>query len=258
MRPLSIVFPFYRNQRMLYRQYLVMAGEWSDAAKAQVEVIVVDDGSPEPAIDVDRPAGLPPLSIYRVLENRKWHQHGARNLGAKMAAHPWLLLTDIDHVIPPDTLSEVLATDARTDRVYTFGRVDAPVDPWRAGDASTMTRTTQRDGKLKPHVNSFAMARKLFWRVGGYDEDLCGIYGTDHAFRQRLYQRAMNIELTHAPLIRVARDVIPDASTREWDRKEGRVKGDKKILTNQVKAAKAARGEAGRITVLNFPWERAL
>jgi hypothetical protein len=256
MTALSIVLPYYRNPRMLYRQYLIWCAEWSAEAKAQLEVIVVDDGSPEPAAEVPRPAGLPPLSIYRVLEDRPWHQHGARNLGAHVAAGQWLLMTDMDHVIPGDTLREVLRNcDHYVDRVYTFGRVDAPIDePWKADHWSTMKRTTRPDGSLKPHVNSFAMTRNHYWRVGGYDEDYCGLYGTDRLFRTRLFQEGPPVHLAGYPLIRVSRDVIPDASTRDIARKEGRPEGAKKI----VRAAKEARGDGDKIKTLAFPWERVL
>jgi len=255
MKPLSIVMPFYRNRRMLFRQYLTWSLEWSADLKSQVEIIIVDDGSPEPAADVERPAGLlPALSIYRVLEDRPWHQHGARNLGAHVAKHPFLLLTDMDHVIPADTLSEVLAANDKG-RVFTFGRVDAPMElTWRANDWSTMERTRRPNSTLKPHVNSFAMSRELYWRVGGYDEDYCGTYGTDGLFRRRLYEAARELHLSHAPLIRVSRDVIADASTRDVARKDGRAPDAKKRIADD----KARRGVADQIATLQFAWEKVL
>jgi len=251
MTPLSVVMPYYRNPRMLARHYRIWSQEWPAALKDQVEIVIVDDGSPEPALDVERPDGLPALSIYRILEDRPWHQHAARNLGAHVAAHPFLLMTDHDHVIPADTLAEVLAAKDRG-RVFTFGRVDAPLEPWRSDHASTMERTKRANGSLKPHVNSFAIARKLYWEIGGYDEDYCGVYGTDGVFRKRLYKAAPECHLVHAPLIRVSRDVIPDASTRDVARKEGRDLGTKQRIADE----KRARGAARKITVLNFPWEQ--
>ncbi len=237
---------------MLARQYRVWSREWSQTLKDQVELVIVDDGSPEPAVDVDRPGDLPELAIYRVLEDRPWHQHGARNLGAHVARHPFLLMTDMDHVIPPDTLSEVLAANDKG-RVFTFGRVDAPPDNvWGTAHWREMAPTTRGDGSLKPHVNSFAMSKALYWQVGGYDEDYCGHYGTDGLFRKRLYAAAREKHLAHAPLIRVSRDVIADASTRDVSRKIGRDPSMKKRIAEQ----KRARGATGHIRVLDFPWEQ--
>ena len=163
----------------------------------------------------------------------------------------------MDHVIPPDTLAEILtfSTESTRGDFATFGRVDAPPgEPWKADHASTMARTKRGDGSLKPHVNSFAMSRRLFWKVGGYDETYCGIYGTDRLFRDRLFTAGREVHLAHAPLIRVSRDVIADASTRDQPRKEGRPPNRKKLVTRE----KVARGEAGTIKVLQFPWEQAL
>jgi hypothetical protein len=260
---LSLVLPYYRNPRILCRQLLVWRDEWSADLKRDIDVVIVDDGSPdETASDAlatlwngDR-TGLPSLCLYRVTEDRPWHQHAARNLGAHIASAPWLLMTDIDHVVPPSTLTEVLRLlpDLGTNDVLTFGRVDAPAEPaWEAEDWPEFARTRRADGSLKPHVNSFVVSREHYWKLGGYDEDLCGIYGTDQHFRTRLFGvGSATHHLDHAPLIRVDREVIADASTRDVDRKTpGR--GD---LKRAVLARKAAEGRAGQTTTLNFPWEK--
>jgi hypothetical protein len=253
---LSVVMPYYRNPMMLARQYRVWRDEWRPEWDALIDVVIVDDGSPEPAADVPRPDGLPFVRIFRVMEDRPWHQHGARNLGAYVAEAPALLMTDMDHVIPPATLKWCLEMADKMDTwrrsVFTFARRDAPMGrPWLARDVDEMPRTTRADGSLKPHVNSFLLSKELFWRVGGYDESFCGIYGTDGRFRKRLYRSASQVHIMDKALIRVSRDVIADASTIA-SRKEGRVPGAKKAVAR----AKAARGEADKIVTLNFPWER--
>jgi hypothetical protein len=252
MTPLSLVMPFYQNQGMLWRHYCAWAREWPADLRARVEVVIVDDGSPsERAEDVERPAGLPELAIYRVIEDRPWHQHGARNLGAHVARHPWLLMTDMDHVCPADTLREVLAANDKG-RAFTFGRVDAPAGEWDSNAWRSFPTTLHaRTGRPKPHVNSFAISRALYWKVGGYDEDYCGHYGSDKLFRSRLWRKVREKRLD-SPLIRVSRDVIPDASTRGVSRKEGRDPATKKRIADE----KRARGDADFIRVLDFAWEQ--
>lgn len=255
---LSLVMPYYRNPVMLATHYEIWRSEWAPEFKAQVDVVIVDDGSPEPAADVPRPEGLPPIRIFRVLEDRLWNQHGARNLGARQATAPALLMTDMDHVVPGDTLEWCLrlAGDLEDWRrtVYTFCRFDAPAGRWwNAGDWRSFNETKRDDGSNKPHVNSFLLQRDLFWDVGGYDEAYCGHYGTDGRFRRRLYAAARGVLILDQPLIRVSRDVIPDASTVA-PRKEGRVPGFRKTVERE----KRARGELGKIVTLNFPWERVV
>lgn len=244
MKSLSLVIPYYMNPGMLAFQYATWC-TYPDEVKARVEIIVVDDGSPsEPALDVVRPLDLPPLRIFRVLEDRPWHQHAARNLGADQASGDWLLLTDMDHVFAPEAIAAVLKLKG-SDRAYIFPRLDWP----------ELKPTLGRHGERKPHPNTYAMKRDLFWRVGGYDEEFCGIYGTDGLFRERLRRRAV---VTLAPetcaVWRFSREVLADASTRTLGRKEAREPHAKR----NVRALKKAEGRSNEIRVLAFPWARAL
>jgi hypothetical protein len=200
--------------------------------------------------------GLPKIELYRVLEDRPWHQHGARNLGAHVAKGKWLLMTDMDHIVPASTITEILRLipDLRKNQVVTFGRVDAPATlTWKADHWTEFARTRREDGSLKPHVNSFLVRKDRYWKLGGYDEELCGIYGTDKHFRSRLFgAHTVEKHLDYAPLIRVDRDVIPDASTRGVNRDDPeRGNKKKKVLTR-----KSLEGRARQIVTLNFPWER--
>lgn len=242
MKHLTLVMPYYRNPTMLEFQYSTWAS-YSDAIKSCFDVVIVDDGSPvERAIDVIRPAGLPAVSIYRVKEDRPWHQHGARNLGAYVAEGPWLLLTDMDHVVPQTTLERLIGL--KDQRAYMLARLDAP----------DLTPTLDRHGNRKPHPNTFVMRKSTFWRVGGYDEDYCGVYGTDGLFRSRLFSAVQVFLLDDAPIWRYSRDVISDASTRDVSRKDGRERGAKQ----KIREMKAAAGRADKVVTLNFEWERQL
>lgn len=239
---LSLVYPFYRNRGMLATQYATWAS-YPDSLKAILEVVLIDDGSPadEDALGVPRPYGLPLLRLYRVLEDRPWHQHAARNLGAKEALAGWLFLSDIDHVLPAASL-EAIVPRLNHDVVYTFARLDAPD-----------LRPKLKDGRPHPHPNTFLMTKRRYWEVGGYDEDCTG-YGTDGFFRQRLLFAARQpVHLFDVPIVRYSRDVIPDASTRTLERKPGRTsKADLRALLRQ----KAERGEGPK--VLDFAWEQVL
>ncbi len=242
---LSLVMPFYLNPGQLalqYREWL----RWSAKAKAQIEIVIVDDGSPEPAVDVPRPEGLPALRIFRMLEDRPWWQHGARNVGAHEAQAPWLLLTDMDHVLTASAADALLKRLPRLDAetAYFLHRIEA----------TTLEPTIGRDGQPKPHPNSFVMTRELFWRAGGYDEDFCGIYGTDGLWKARLFTVADRGFLKKVPLVRYWRDIVPDASTTTLPRKEGRKPGAREA----VMAKKAAEGRTGQVVTLSAPWERVL
>lgn len=235
---LTLIMPYYDNPTMLGRHYEEWS-KWPPEIVSKLNVIIVDDGSPnEPAIGVPYRPNF--VRIYRVLEDRPWHQHGARNLGAHVAPEGWLLLTDMDHMLERAEferlvgLLPVLAADSS----YMFERIEA--------DSRKPTITA--NGFPKPHPNSFLMTRELYWQVGGYDEDFCGLYGTDSFFRSRL----PNLRTLSIPLVRYWRALVADASTRTLPRKEGRDPDAKKKVMDK----KRRQGRLNVIRTLNFPWEQ--
>jgi hypothetical protein len=219
---LSFCLAYYRNPGMLAEQFRIWAS-YPDELKAQIEIIVGDDGSPERADAVPRPDGLPPLRIFRLKdapdpETPPWRQDAIRNRAAYMANGPWLFLTDMDHVLPAESLRKLLLLCERGDLAYTFHRLDAP----------DLKPKLDARGNIHPHPNTFAMTKARYWRIGGYDEEFCGIYGTDGWFRRRTLDSGSNVHLDDVPIVRYSREVIPDASTRtdrEAARRRGYVQG---------------------------------
>ena len=94
------------------------------------------------------------------------------------------------------------------------------------------------------------MHRERWDAVGGYDERFAGYYGTDADFRDRLIRDGRIISL-NLPLLRVPRDVIPDASTTFYTRKE---MWDREKIT-EIKARRE-RMQPDRPKTLTFPWQR--
>jgi glycosyltransferase involved in cell wall biosynthesis len=176
--------------------------DYPEHIKRQIEIIVVDDCT----------AGGPPAmnncgirsSLYRIQNDIPWNWLEARNIGARHAEGKWLLLTDIDHVVPAETLDGVFSKigdgEIAPGNFYTFDRRDAPdLTPY------------------KHHPDSFLMTRAFFWKVGGYDEYYAGHYGTSGLWRQRCKADASTTTLTR----KEGRD--PDAIKRitEWKQAMG-------------------------------------
>lgn len=188
---LSIVLTYYNQPLMLSEQARI----WRDYPEG-VEVIVVDDGSAVPA----KAEGC---AIYRVTKDIPWHQDGARNLGAHVAAGEWLLFLDIDHIIPATELETLLEL--------------LPVLP--AGCAFRPARRLV-DGsyRLARAANIWLIRKADFWRVGGYDERLCGAYGTDLEFAPRL-RRTLGERDLPVVLDVYRAENIADAATLGLDRR---------------------------------------
>jgi hypothetical protein len=198
VRQVTIVLAYYLNAGMLQRQYEELRA-LPEPLREQLALIVVDDGSPVPAIGAE--IGMP-LKIFRMRKDVRWNQDACRNIGVHHAETRWVLLTDMDHLAPLATLQSLVYGSFDQAAVYKFARVSAPdLAPY------------------KPHPNSWFMTRKMFDRIGGYDERFAGYYGTDADFRDRV-KKIARIEQLDDVLIRVPREVIPDASTTTYGRKE--------------------------------------
>lgn len=239
---LSLIYSYYNAPKMLATHYDHLAA-FSTDVKAKMELIIVDDGSRvAPAADVPRPEGLPRLQIWRILEDKFFNWPGARNLGAKVATGEWLLITDIDHMVPEETARAVVQ-NSKPDRVYRFARLDYPA----------LTPTIGKHGEHKPHPNTWCMEKSMYWKIGGHDEFFSGHYGFDGIYRTRVAEHAQ-IVLRKESVWRVSRDVIPDASTDTRAIKAARSPNHHK----KMREAKNNSPSRGKILTFQFTWERVL
>jgi hypothetical protein len=191
----TFVYPFYANPEFL-RVQVEKWHRYPRELREYVSALVVDDGSPVPA--ALPPARPFPMRLFRIEEDVRWNWLAARNIGAYYASG-WMLMTDMDHVVPCETLAHLIhgAHDERG--AYAFERQASSGEP------------------LTPHSASFFLTRELFWKVGGYDETLSGHYGTDGDWRRRLGAVAP-IAILPVPLVR--HEYESDASTTAYLRKQ--------------------------------------
>ena len=222
---IALVFAYYDNPSMLELQWKQIAG-YSSAVRRRIEVIVVDDASPHsPAVSVPRPKSLPDHQVYRISHDIPWNQDAARNIGAHEAGAPWLLLTDIDHVVPEETLRGLLDLNKDPAVFYTLGR----------------TKFFTED-VCEPHPNSYVMTRDLYWAIGGHDEDYAGIYGKDYLFRKRALKKSREVHLSALRLARVGTTSIPDAGTTTITRRNTRLATLRGYALQALKAMRLFRG----------------
>jgi glycosyltransferase involved in cell wall biosynthesis len=189
MIELSLIYPYYNNQACLERQLQLWSQLPQNLAR-RIEYVLVDDGSPQPAIvSPDCPINL---TLARIKEDKPWNQPGARNLGMKLAEGEWAIANDIDHLFPQEGLEQVLSMTKDPRFVYYFGR-------------------KREDGSEKyPHPNSFLVHRKAFWKVGGYDEDFCGHYGKDDILLRLQFESSCKIvQLKEPALIELDNSATP-------------------------------------------------
>jgi len=234
---LSFVYSYYDNPKMYLRQ----VEEWNKyppRVKKHISIYVTDDRSSRyPLRDIKEvPTGIH-FRRFELTTKVPWNWLACRNLGAKMSGSKWLLLTDMDHMVSVKSAKKLV----RLLRmrlllpfiIYRLGRVDA-----------------QDDNRINPHKDSYLMTRRMFWKIGGYDEELSGNYGTSSRFRDRAFKTAFWNCHIPIPLTHHNRRAMPDASTTEFARKEGR---DPKAI-EKIMERKRSEGRENEIKVLSFPY----
>jgi glycosyltransferase involved in cell wall biosynthesis len=231
MRDISLVMAYYENPNTLRHQYARIR-ELPQVVRDNLEVVIVDDGSPPPGEAFYEEIGCP-LHVYRIEVDVRWNQDAARNVGVHHSSHSWILMTDMDHEVPENTWQAVMRQKLDPRVAYQFARVSAP----------SMTA-------YKKHPNSYLMTRAMFEATGGYDERFAGYYGTDSDYKHRVARCATMLIDLKEPLVRYPREVIPDASTVRYDRKAPQDKS--------IKGIRSARNETpGWMPLrLTFPYHR--
>lgn len=218
----TLIVPFYRNSIMLQRQIF----EW-ELYPPSVRIIVVDDGSPEPAKPIIQAVASNELqkriALYRIKVDIPWNREEARNLGALQAETRWVVQVDIDHVLPSPCAERLVDFAADSNHWYRFPR-------WRKGKADETRNkdAISRDvefGEIHPHVDSYLISKKLYWMVDGYDLLFSGCLGGGSDFLKRLEGVADPLLLPPAIHLHVyTRSVVKDASdwTLSRDTNEGK------------------------------------
>jgi len=228
-RRVTLILPYYRNPGMLTAQLDHMRA-WGPGLLGCWDLIVVDDGSPDQIARITSNPGFGSLRLFRCGVDVRWNWLFCRNLGAEKARTDWILMTDIDHLVPERTAQAVLSHELEAGRAFRFQRVSAP-----------------EMHSYKPHPNTWLMERAVFQRIGGYDERFSGFYGSDGEFRDRVVRGTGEPIMLRYPVIRVGREVVPDASTTNYLRKQ-------QMDREGVQKARALIAKDPTPHNLTFPW----
>jgi len=209
LEEVTLIIPYYRAPLMLQKQLATILDY-----PMKVRVVIIDDCSPEPA-DVTLLRGI---EVYRIETDIPWNREGARNLGAFVAETEWIIHVDIDHVLPSECVENLFKCEVDPKHWYKFFR-------FRVGKADeTRKKDTipedQEYGSIKPHIDSFLCTKKLYWEVGGYNENYSGSLGGSGPFLRRMTLVGGQYKLldVNTYLEVYTRDKISDASVSDLSR----------------------------------------
>ena len=230
----------------MLRHQLDNFARYDEDTRRKITVIVVDDGSPEPANQIIRTDD--DVRLYRVKEDIPWNRSMVRNLGSHVAETEWIIHVDTDHELPPLSANALFETEIDSKYWYRFPRCRVGrADETRRKDAIP---DDAEFGSIKPHIDSHLMTRDLFFR-SPYDEDYAGCLGGGSPFLARMQEIAL-VELmpNSVHLYVYTRHVVPDASILTLDRD-----------TSEYKRRRREKDRTGNTVPKNLfqhDWERIL
>ncbi len=215
---LTIVNGYYCNEGMLEKQYENFRALPPDL-REKIEYCVTDDSTPEPYKRAwgDYLCGVDLKVFHGTGPDIAWNYAFARNVGCKHASNPFLLVTDIDHMVTEEFLRFLFA---KLENGKFFRNDDGTINHRVLYKPSHRIRSI--DGsRYKPHPDTY-LCTKHFWCdiLGYHDERFRGGYGGDYDHKERLMRRArIDYHSLDVPLYLWDRSDIADASTFNLDRK---------------------------------------
>jgi GT2 family glycosyltransferase len=217
---ISVVIPFYDNQHDLDLVLAALSVQSHPASRLQV--VIADDGSPEPPQVPDLAQGLD-ISIVRQ-EDRGFRAGAARNLGVARSDGDVLLFLDGDTVPSPDYVRQLgILPSVLPDAVVSGRRRYADLHDWMPSDLLTWFADrspgptvwdepawmTQEYGRtrnlLAVHPRSYqyligavlGCSREMYQEIGGFDESITGYGGEDYDFTYRAYNCGAVLAYVH-------------------------------------------------------------
>ena len=197
---LSVVVPVLNSHEIFRRQLL----HWAKIGVPEdTEIIYMDDGSDPPISNFG--IRIPRLQIVPTNDFRPWTWAPARNAGAKVATGEYLLMTDLDYIIPRAAIDAARAFDG--DRLgfhREFGVLDDEGNFTQdhavlVAYGLSAKRLAVKGTKMPPHPNNFVIKSSVYQAMGGFREDLVDRpypQGEDRYFKRTLMEFAAAGKIT--------------------------------------------------------------
>lgn len=206
---LAICMPYHENPHMLAAHYANWAC-FPRMARERMQIRICDDASPKNPAWIQTPSPID-TRVFRIRPPHiRWSHKCATNIAAHNTTADWLLLTDMDHVVPLSTCEHILTCALNIQNVYTFKRRNMKLE------------------EIKHHPDTWLIHRDTWKRLGGWDERFRGYYGQNADCWRRV--RHIVGEPVELPVyvIGVGRDDVKDASApTSW--REGKIEDKREI-----------------------------
>jgi glycosyltransferase involved in cell wall biosynthesis len=198
MQDFSIVIPSYGKPENISELLVSLAS--LTYPKSHYEVIIVDDGSPDPLSSAA--LQFPAISNLTILKQHNKGPSAARNRGADIAQARYLVFTDDDCRPGPEWLQALAQALGESDRLVCGGRTVNSLPNSICAEASQLLidylskhySPVKIYGAFFPS-NNLAVSKNGFRNAGGFDESLR--FGEDRDFCYRC--ASLGFSFAYAP-----------------------------------------------------------
>ena len=253
---LTYITTYYNNPELLTH----LKETLDECNNGRLRMIIVDDGSlADPAYRHVKAWNDPRVTLYKVLEDKGFNSHGARNLAMQETTTEWNVLLDIDYQLKGvENLNELVDNgDLEKDVPHFFG----VVHPF--------------EGRTSPHrisINDFLVTKELYWKAGGYDSELFNLHVGDRKFISRMLKQRSSLQSSvvpdsylvalRTPFVKTQVDRNLTDPHQEWYSKDHRTIYVSPLMTKEAEKQEikiAEREEKNLPNIpITFPWERQL
>jgi len=174
---LTLSIPYYNASDLIPIQ-LECWNSYSSEVKKKLKIVLVDDCSKneQKLVNIFPKVSDLDIEMYEVLDDLSWNDGGASNLSVFVAKTEWVVRTDMDYIIPNNTMEYLLNNTFDSHAYYTME-----------------AKYFHNKQIIDIHPSTFLITKKLFFEAGAYDEDFTGNHGyTDINFRNRLDKISKN------------------------------------------------------------------
>lgn len=246
---ISLIHPYYNDASRLALQLKIWAA-WSPRVCENVDITLVDDGSPEEPLTLTNDdkkmfndKGIR-ISTYRILTDLKWNTPGALNLGVAVAPRPMVLFMDTDCFLESPAWEKLLGMDLSIEKFWKFPR-------YRLGDP-----LIEETALVRYLPCSMLVHKNLFMRLGGFDEDFTGANNGGYGFFDNELDSRANAIGAHHSKYNVVQEVaagewMPSVSGRPTVRPHRDSPPNKKLMRAKQKGEIPQNRQ-----ILNFPWKQ--
>jgi glycosyltransferase involved in cell wall biosynthesis len=186
---ISVIIPTLNEERVIAR--CLESLSQNRFPRDQFEVIVIDNGSKDRTIDVAK--GFAATLSLRVFEHEGVYISALRNRGVAAARGEIFAFLDADCLAPRAWLQNVQLFAEKADAGVLGAHYEVPSDATWVGRVWSRDRSRGKDGTVSyVPAGDLIIRRKLFERVGGFDESIQT--NEDYELCQRVIEAGLSVK----------------------------------------------------------------